>query len=170
MRRMRFVMLALVLGAGASLIVGRPDAAPPSGISVEVLRYASLGERVQALKGHAVVVDFWATYCLPCKKEFPRLVELHRKYAARGFAAVSVSLDDPTDEHTRDEANKFLNEKQAAFSNFLLDERPEIWQDKLKIDGPPCVFVFDRSGRLVKKYHDDVDYNEIDRVVADLLK
>jgi len=170
MRRMRFLILALVLAAGAGLIVGRPDAAPPDSISVEVIRYETLGDRVQALKGRVAVVDFWATYCLPCKKEFPRLVELSRKYAARGFAAVSVSLDDSTDEHARKEANRFLNEKQAAFSNFLLDEKPEFWQDKLKIDGPPCVFVFDRDGRLVKKYHDDVDYGEIDRIVADLLK
>jgi thiol-disulfide isomerase/thioredoxin len=170
MRRMRLFILTCLFAAAAALLTSRPTAAPPDLVSVEVIRYESLGDRIQALKGRAVVVDFWATYCLPCKKEFPRLVELHRKYATKGLAAVSVSLDDATDEHAREEANRFLTDKQAAFSNFLLDEKPEFWQAKLKIDGPPCVFVFDRSGRLVKRYHDDVDYSEIDRIVADLLK
>ncbi len=98
------------------------------------------------------------------------MVDMHRKYSAKGFAAVSVSLDDATDEQARASAKGFLTEKQATFSNFLLDEKVEFWQAKLKIDGPPCVFVFDRQGRLVKKYHDDVDYGEIERIVADALR
>jgi len=170
MRRMRLVMLAGLLAAVGAHLVNRPDAAPPDSISLELIRYVTLGDRVQELSGRVVIVDFWATYCLPCKKEFPRLVELHRKYAAKGLAAVSVSLDDPTDEQARASAKGFLTEKQATISNFVLDEKIEFWQAKLKIDGPPCVFVFDRKGRLVKKYHDDVDYGEIDRIVADLLR
>jgi thiol-disulfide isomerase/thioredoxin len=170
MRRMRVLMLAGLIAPIAALLTSRPAASPPDSVSVELVRYEILGDRVQALTGRVVVVDFWATYCLPCKKEFPRLVDLHRKYAAKGLAAVSVSLDDPTDEQARERANRFLTDKQAAFSNYMLDEKATFWQEKLKIDGPPCVFVFDRSGRLVKKYHDDVDYNEIDHIVVDLLK
>ena len=63
-----------------------------------------------------------------------------------------------------------MTAKGAAFANYLLDEKPDVWQAKLKIDGPPCVFVFNRRGRLVKKFHDHVDYTEIERLVADLLK
>ncbi len=170
MRRMRLVMLAALFAAFAALLSNPPGAAPPASVSLETIRYEALGDRIQALRGRVVVVDFWATYCPPCKKEFPKLVELHRKYAARGFAAVSVTLDDPTDEQARSSAKDFLAEKQASFSNFLLDEKIEFWQAKLKIDGPPCVFVFDRRGRLVKRYHDDVDYGEIERIVADALK
>jgi thiol-disulfide isomerase/thioredoxin len=170
MRRMRFILVAGILAPVAAFLAIRPSAAPPDTTALEVIRYEALGDRVQAMNGRVVVVDFWATYCLPCKKEFPRLVELHRKYAPRGLAAVSVSLDDPTDEQAREHANRFLAEKQAAFANFMLDEKAPFWQEKLKIDGPPCVFVFNSSGRLVKKYHDDVDYAEIDRIVADLLK
>jgi thiol-disulfide isomerase/thioredoxin len=167
---MRFILLATILGPIGALLVSRPIAAPPETVSLELIRYADLGNRIQATSGRVVVVDFWATYCLPCKKEFPRLVELHRKYAAKGMTALSVSLDDPTDEQAREKASRFLTEKQATFTNLLLDEKVAVWQTKLKIDGPPCVFVFNRNGRLVKRYHDDVDYDEIDHIVADLLK
>ena len=139
-------------------------------VELVAVRYPELGMRIKDQKGRVVVVDFWADFCPPCKREFPKLVELHQKYAADGLACISVSLDDPTDDAARSRALRFLNEKKATFLNLLLDERPEFWQAKLKIDGPPCVFVFNRAGGLLKKFHDDVDYRDIERLVIDALK
>ncbi len=170
MRALRFLALAAILALAAALHVSRPGASPPAVVPLEVIHYDDLTDRVVALQGRVVVVDFWADYCLPCKREFPHLVELHRKYAVRGLTAVSVSLDDPHDAEAHERVRKFLATKGAEFINFVLDEKPDTWQAKLKIDGPPCVFVFDRRGRLVKRYHDHVDYAEIDRLVMDLLK
>ncbi len=169
MRRMRFIGLAILFALTAAVVMPRPVAAPPA-VSVQLIHYADLSNRVSALHGQIVVVDFWADYCLPCKREFPKLLELHRKYAGQGFTAISVSLDDPADAEARERVRRFLVEKQAAFANYLLDEKPEVWQTKLKIGGPPCVFVFDRRGRLVKKYHDHVDYGDIEKLVVSLLK
>lgn len=168
MRTMRFIALAMLLAIIASLHVSRPAAAPPA--PLDVIRYDDLTDRIVALKDRVVVVDFWADYCFPCKREFPHLVELHQKYATRGLSTVSVSLDNATDDDAKQRVKKFLAAQGATFANYLLDEKPEVWQAKLKIDGPPCVFVFDRRGRLVKKYHDKVDYADIERLVAELLK
>jgi thiol-disulfide isomerase/thioredoxin len=170
MRLPRLIAVAAILTVTAALHVTRPDAAQPAVVPLETIRYDDLTDRVVALQGRVVVVDFWADYCLPCKREFPHLVELHQKYSNRGLTALSVSLDDPHDDEARDRVRKFLAAREATFVNFLLDEKPDVWQAKLKIDGPPCVFVFDRRGRLVKRYHDHVDYAEIERLVADLLK
>ena len=165
----RVTALAAIL-AGVAVLAGTfPGAAPTVGVNVAPIRYDELGERIAGQRGSVVVVDFWADYCLPCKKEFPRLVELNRKYSRRGLVAVAVSLDDPSDADARDRVQKFLTAQQAAFRNFLLDEKPQVWQARLKIDGPPCVFLFNRRGDLVKKYHDHVDYDEIDRLVAECL-
>jgi thiol-disulfide isomerase/thioredoxin len=169
MRRMRLVVLAGLLAPAAALFTSRPGAAPPTAPTLELVSYTELGKRVEALKGRVVVVDFWGDFCPPCKREFPRLVELNAKYSARGLAAVSVSLDDPADPDARLRVQRFLSDRKAAFANFLLDEKPALWQARLKIDGPPCVFIFDRRGRLMKKYHDDVDYAAIERLVVDLL-
>ena len=94
MRRMRLVLLAILIAPVAAIVAPRPMAAPPA-VTLETVKYDDLGDRVSSLQGRVVVVDFWADYCLPCKREFPHLVELHGKYAASGLTAVSVSLDDP---------------------------------------------------------------------------
>ena len=51
-----------------------------------------------------------------------------------------------------------------------LYEKAKTWQDRLKIDGPPCVFVFNRRGELLKRFHDSVNYDEVERLVADAVK
>lgn len=169
MRTIRFFLLLMFFAMAAAVIGDRPVAAPNAGVSLEVIRYDDLGTKIQALKGEVVVVDFWADYCFPCKSEFPKLVDLHQRFAVQGLAAISVSLDDATDDVARARVKRFLDSRKATFSNYLLAEKPEVWQAKLKIDGPPCVFVFNRKGQLLKKYHDDVDYREIEKIVKEAL-
>ncbi len=101
--------------------------------------------------------------------EFPHLVEMHKMYGPDDFAAVSVNLDDPKDKEVMDRVRKFLEEKKATFTNLVLDEKPEVWQEKLKFDGPPCVFVFGRDGKF-KKFEIPVDYAVIEKYVAEIIK
>jgi hypothetical protein len=96
---------------------------------------------------------------------------MQRKYAKDGLVAISVSLDDPADEAARARALKFLESKGATFTNLLLNEEPEAWQDKLSISGPPCLYFFDRANRWVKKVgeNDTRDPAAEDRLVEQLL-
>ncbi len=143
-----------------------------SKVAVKVVRYDGLIDVIKQNRGKVVVVDFWADYCVPCKREFPRLVALHNKYARDGLVAISVSLDDLGDEGAQAKVLQFLEKQQATFTNLILDEKPEVWQQKLKIDGPPLVFVFNRDGeKPEQKFVDkDVDYAAIEKLVAELLK
>jgi len=96
---------------------------------------------------------------------------MHKKYAGDGFVAMSVSLDNPKDQEIRAEVDAFLTKKQAAFTNLILEAPPEEWQEKLKIDSYPCVFVFNRDNRIVKKMvGEQVDYKAIESEVVKLLK
>jgi hypothetical protein len=96
---------------------------------------------------------------------------MHRKYGKDGFVALSVATDDPTDKSIRGEVDAFLAKKQATFTNLILEARPEEWQEKLKIDAVPCVYVFDQDGRFVKKLvAEKVDYKVIEDEVIHLLK
>jgi hypothetical protein len=94
---------------------------------------------------------------------------MHRTYAKDGLAALSVSLDDPHDKGVCERVLKFLQAKNATFTNLILDEGPEVWQEKLKFTGPPCVFVFDRQGKLVKQFKDEFTYVEVEKLVKELL-
>ena len=95
---------------------------------------------------------------------------MQKKFKKQGFVAISVSLDDPNEEGARENVRKFLQESKAAFRNFILDEKPAFWEEKLKIDGPPCDFVFDRDGKIAKKFEGFFEYSNVEPFVGELLK
>jgi thiol-disulfide isomerase/thioredoxin len=153
------------------LVVPAAPADPPAPVAVQVVKYDGLSALFRQQRGKVVVVDFWADFCIPCKREFPKLVALHNQHAKAGLVAVSVSLDDLGEDGAKDKVLKFLQKQQATLTNVILDEKPEVWQAKLKIDGPPLVMVFNRKGELEQKFVDkDVDYAAIGKLVAELLK
>jgi len=93
---------------------------------------------------------------------------MHEKFAKDGLAAISVSLDDPKDKKAQQNVIDFLRKQNATFTNLILDEKAEVWQEKLKFAGPPCVFVFNRNAEW-KKF-ESPDYAEIEKYVAELVK
>jgi hypothetical protein len=95
---------------------------------------------------------------------------MHKKYKKEDFTAISVALDDPERKGIREKLLKFLKEKNAVFANFQLNETEEVWQEKLKIDGPPAVFVFDRDGKSAKKFNEKFTYEDVEKVVTELMK
>jgi thiol-disulfide isomerase/thioredoxin len=140
-------------------------------VQVKLVTYDQMGDVVRQLRGKVVVVDFWSTTCNPCIREFPNLVKLNEKYGTKGFAAVSVSTDsDPEAADTQAQVLKFLRSRKATFSNLLLNEKEDVWNEKLGNKGVPIVFVFNREGQWVRKYTDDVDYAAIEKLVLELLK
>ena len=170
--RVRAIVLSLVL---FGLSVGTPAQPAAEKVAVKVVRYDGLTDLLKQQRGKVVVVDFWADYCVPCKREFPKLVALHGKYARDGLAAVSVSLDDLGEEGAKDKVVKFLEKQRATFTNLILDEKPALWQAKLKIDGPPLVVVYNRDGGVARRFPSDddpnaVDYAKVEKVVVELLK
>jgi hypothetical protein len=92
---------------------------------------------------------------------------MHRDLAAKGFVAISVSLDDPKDAATIKQVADFLGKVGAAFENFVLDEPEEVWSKKLDISGPPLIVVFGREGRVVKRFVGG--YDEVRPLVEKLL-
>src|SRR3954467_14412752 len=152
------------------LCVTPSPADPPAAVTVTVVKYDGLTDLIKHNRGKVVVVDFWADYCIPCKREFPKLVALHNRPPAAGLVAISVSLDDLAEDGVKDKVVKFLDKQNATTTNLILDEKPEVWQAKRKIDGPPLVMVFNRHGELEQKFVDkDVDYDTIGKLVAELL-
>jgi thiol-disulfide isomerase/thioredoxin len=144
-------------------------------IKLESLKWSQFKERLASNKpAKYTLVDAWATTCGPCKENFPHLVEMHRKYAGKGLAVISLTLDDPTDAKAVAEAEKFLREKKAVFTNVLLDENHGDGFDKLDINTIPAVFLFGPDGKEMKRFTMDdpnhqFTYEQVEKEVIALL-
>jgi thiol-disulfide isomerase/thioredoxin len=158
-----------LLALSAGLVTLPLPAEPPPAVKIDAVSYADLTAELRAIKGKVILVDVWGTFCAPCREKFPKVVALHEKYAARGLAVVSVSVDPPDDADARATAREFLVKHRAAFRNVLLTDKAEVWQTKWKVEGPPLLFLFDRAGHLVARWDDKVDLAEVERRTAAVL-
>jgi thiol-disulfide isomerase/thioredoxin len=122
-------------------------------VELKAVKYDDLVNVVRGQLGKVVVVDVWASWCPPCKREFPQLVKPHEKYARDGLVAISLTLDTAEGEKA---ALTFLQRVKADFANYRLVEPNEFAQKKLGFTGPPVVFVFDRNGKRAGKFSNDV--------------
>jgi thiol-disulfide isomerase/thioredoxin len=169
MRNCIWLSLFLLLGLVAATGQGQPA---PGEVTLKTVKYSELGDMIRNLKGKVVVVDIWADWCTPCKREFPNLVKLQQKYAAQGLVAVSVALDDPNNKLPQDAALRFLKKQNATLTNVFLDEKEEVWKSRFGIDGPPCVFVFNREGKYKKFDADHIQegYVNIEKQAVEFLQ
>lgn len=158
-------------GAARASSTAPPSAAPKSSVELKAVNCANWDKDLAAQRGKIVVVDTWATWCAPCVEEFPQLVALHGKHAKDGVTCMSVSVDEL---EQKGEALAFLQKHDAAFANYIIDDKGEAWWDKWEIKAIPIVLVFGRDGKLVKKFDkDDPDnqftYADVEKLVGELV-
>jgi thiol-disulfide isomerase/thioredoxin len=149
-------------------------------VKLQTLDYDGLQKLIATHKGKVVVMDAWATYCGPCVKEFPNLVALHKKRAADGLACISLSLDfDGTGkpDDVQPAVLAFLRKKDATMANVLSSLEADELCKKLEFAAPPAVFVYDRQGKLRKRFDAEASkkdgpfsYEKVEALVDELLK
>jgi len=100
---------------------------------------------LQRYRGKVVVVDFWASWCAPCRQSFPWLNEIQSKYADQGLVVIGVNVD-----REQADAEKFLKDVPAEFK-ILFDPEGQL-AAKYDIPGMPSSYVFDADGRLISKH------------------
>jgi peroxiredoxin len=116
-----------------------------------------------SLRGKIVVVDFWATWCAPCRSQVPGFVQLQARYGKRGLEVIGISLDE-SPAPVRDFRRRYGMTYRVA----LGDEKiARIWGGIL---GLPVAFVVDRTGQLRARYDGEGDLAAIERDVVRLLK
>lgn len=102
---------------------------------------------LKALRGKVVLIDFWATWCEPCKAEIPNMVAVYNKYHDRGFEIVGISLD------KEDAMQTLLNYTAANGMPWPQHFDGKFWKNefarKFAISAIPAMFLLDREGRLV---------------------
>ena len=110
-----------------------------------------------------LLINFWATWCDPCREEFPDLVKVDSDYRSKGLNFVAVSLDDISEIKTT--VPKFLNEMKAEMSAVLLnvnDPEPAIKSVDTAWDGQlPATFLYDKEGKVVFKHFGRIKPDEL---------
>lgn len=107
---------------------------------------AGFRQRVAAREGQVVLVDFWASWCVPCMQAFPHTLELSHKYGERGLAVLSMSCDDPADEA---QVLAFLERQQADIENLMTAVDVNATFEAFDIKGGiPFYQLYDRRGQL----------------------
>jgi thiol:disulfide interchange protein DsbD len=105
------------------------------------------GKPFQIPTGKVVVVDFWATWCIPCIKEIPSFNKIYKEYASKGVAVVGIGMDEEGTAKIQPFARKKGIEYPVAIG------KPE-FNETYKLDQLPVTLVFDRTGKLVKRFQE----------------
>ncbi|WP_371188203.1 redoxin family protein [Thalassotalea maritima] len=100
---------------------------------------------MQENKGKVVYIDFWASWCIPCKQSFPWMNKMQQKYAERGLKVVTINLD-----MERSFADEFLRQTPADFT--VIYDPKSLIARKFDLKGMPSSYIYNRQGKAVKAH------------------
>jgi thiol-disulfide isomerase/thioredoxin len=170
-----FCLLVATFTAPAQKQKGRPAKPPAKAqkpVVVAPIDTAALKTMLSEQRERPLLINFWATWCDPCRDEFPDLVKIDAEYRPRSMDFITVSLDDFVDIKTS--VPKFLGSMKANMPAYLLnvaDPEPAIdlvdpgWSGSL-----PATFLFNAKGEVVYKHFGRVDPNELRAAIDKLVK
>jgi thiol-disulfide isomerase/thioredoxin len=158
---------SLLIGALA-LVTGVSGAKLPENTAAPdfVLKsHAGTNVRLSELRGQVVMINFWATWCGPCRQEMPLLEALYKRYEKLGFTLLGVNVE----ENIRP-AQRFLKDVQVSFP-ILFDTRNEVSR-RFQIGGMPSTVLIDRDGkvRFVHTGYTPGDEAKYSKVVRTLIR
>jgi cytochrome c biogenesis protein CcmG, thiol:disulfide interchange protein DsbE len=119
--------------------------------------------RLSTYRGKVVLLDFWATWCDPCREEIPHFVDLQNKYGQQGLQIIGVSMDDTSDP-VRDFDQRFRMNYPVVMGTAKIGE---LYGGVL---GLPIAFVIGRDGRIYAKHIGATDISVLEKEILSLLQ
>jgi peroxiredoxin len=163
----RPLLIGLVAAAllGASIVLWRTAGGvrePAPAVSYTLLDGSKA--TIDSLRGKVVLVNFWATTCVPCVTEMPRLVATHQSFAPRGFEtlAVAMSYDPPA------RVSQFAHSRGLPFG-VVIDNTGEVARAFGDVRLTPTTVLIDRQGREVRRFVGPPDFDALQALIGTLL-
>ncbi len=151
----------------AALWTALLPAAPVRLVPLDEVAYRKL---LAGQKGVVALVDFWATWCEPCRAEMPQLARLAARYRSRGVKLITISADEPEQEAG---AVRFLEKSGAPFPAYI--KRPKDDDRFINSIDPkwsgalPALFLYDRQGRKAASFIGETDIAALEAALRKLL-
>lgn len=156
------IRLALSLMLGAALLAAQPALTP--------MDEAGYQKLVAGQKGKVLLVNFWATWCEPCRAEMPALAKMEARLKAKGFAFVTVSADEPEDSKLARDFLKTAGINGTAYLKRVKNDDKFIAGLEAKWSGAlPALFLYDRTGKRVKFLQGETDLKKLEAEITKLL-
>ena len=114
-------------------------------------------------QGKVVLIDFWATWCPPCRNEIPGFINLYQKYQKKGLEIIGISLDEGSPTAVKQFTEKFLVNYPVVIGDY------EVTRAYGGIRALPTAFLVNAKGRIVKKYIGAKSVEDFERDILDLL-
>jgi len=148
------VIVGLIVGIGAAvwLTLPEPPGSVQKGSQTAEFSLPDLAGTLQSLpKGEVVLLNFWATWCPPCRKEIPSMAQLHDKYAADGLKIIAISVDKRSADLAR-----FVSQYRMPFQ--VLHDADGTVSRRYGVFRYPESFLVDRDGKVVHHLSGEVDW------------
>lgn len=152
---------------GAPAQTASAEAAPTRGVPGEqafdftLKDLAGKDVRLSDFKGKVVILDFWATWCGPCRMEVPHFKELHKQYKSKGVAIVGIALD----QQGAKVVAPFIEKNQIEYVTLI--GTPDVVSRYGNIRGIPTTFIIDQKGKIVTSF---TGYRSKDVFEAEIVK
>jgi thiol-disulfide isomerase/thioredoxin len=154
--------IAFVAAALASTAAAQPKLAP--------VNEAGYRQLIAAHKGRVVLINFWATWCKPCRAEMPDLVKLAERLQAKGLDMVSISADDAEQEP---EARKYMAATKVPGPLFIKnaadDDKFHASIDAKWMGELPALILYDRTGKKVQAFLGEKPVKDLEAAIVKLL-
>ena len=141
-----------------------------SSIKVKIINTEDLKSIFDEVKGNALFINVWATWCEPCREEFPEIVKLANNYKNE-IHFIGISVDDSDD--LSEKVIPFLESQNASFKNYLLKvKEPENFINMLDKDwsgAVPATFIYDRSGKQREVLIGKQSYDEFETAIKKVI-
>jgi peroxiredoxin len=164
-------MLLAVAAMALALFVASPRAARARSGAADwkTVDAKDIKALVAQNKGKVVLLNFFATWCVPCHKEFPDIVKLHNKYQSQGLQVVEVSVNETSE---KEAMQKFMDEQKPPFPVYLASSYDDDFcraVDSRWDTALPMTVIFDRDGNARYFYADARTLEQFEKDVAPLL-
>ena len=151
------------LTGGAAALTAQPRKLP-------LIDEAGFQKLLASAKGKVLLVNFWATWCVPCRQEMPALAKLEAKLKSKGLMLVTISADEPEDDAT---AQAFLAQAGITVPAYLKQAKNDekfITAIEAKWSGAlPALFLYDKTGKKAQSFVGETGLKVLEAAITKLL-